>query len=101
MNVPSPRRLQYGYLLEIPIMLMVGGAVVATLFFHLPPVGQKVLVCGMALPLLCCLYYVIVAPGWMADNASPQADLEAIGVRAADGHDRYWCVDYCSRRMSV
>lgn len=68
MNVPSPRRLQYGYLLEIPIMLMVGGAVVATLFFHLPPVGQKVLVCGMALPLLCCLYYVIVAPGWMADN---------------------------------
>ncbi|MBP9219665.1 MAG: hypothetical protein KBF29_12585 [Sterolibacterium sp.] len=69
MNVPSPRRLQYGYLLEIPIMLMVGGAVVATLFFHLPPVGQKVLVCGMALPLLCCLYYVIVAPGWMADKA--------------------------------
>ena len=68
MNVPSPRRLQYGYLLEIPIMLMVGGAVVATLFFHLPPVGQKVLVCGMALPLLCCLYYVIVAPGRMADN---------------------------------
>ena len=69
MNIPSPRRLQYGYLLEIPIMLMVGGAVVATLFFHLPPVGQKVLVCGMALPLLCCLYYVIVAPGWMVDNA--------------------------------
>ena len=69
MNIPSPRRLQYGYLLEIPIMLMVGGAVVATLFFHLPPVGQKVLVCGMALPLLCCLYYVIVAPGWMADKA--------------------------------
>ena len=68
MNVPSPRRLQYGYLLEIPIMLMVGGTVVATLFFHLPPVGQKVLVSGMALPLLCCLYYVIVAPGWMADN---------------------------------
>ena len=69
MNVPWPSRLQYGYLLEIPIMLMVGGAVVATLFFHLPPVGQKVLVCGMALPLLCCLYYVIVAPGWMADKA--------------------------------
>jgi hypothetical protein len=32
------------------------------------------LVSGMALPLLFCLYYVIVAPGWMTNPRENKAD---------------------------
>ena len=60
-----PRRLQDGYLLEVPVLLMVVGMIVAALFPNLPPPGQKVLVSGAVLPVLYSLHYMIVTPGWM------------------------------------
>jgi hypothetical protein len=60
--------LQYGYLLEIPLLLVAVGLLVAILFPKLPPMGQKVLVSVAALPVLYSLYYVIVTPGWMPGN---------------------------------
>ena len=68
LNTTSPRRSQYGYLLEIPILLVAVGLVVATLFPRLPPLGQKMLVSVAALPVLYSLYYMIIAPGWMPGN---------------------------------
>ena len=58
-----PRR-QLGYLMEIPILLAV---VVLGVFFllpMLPPVGRKILLVVAAFPLLLCMYYMIVIPGW-------------------------------------
>lgn len=60
---PSPRR-SAGYLLEVPLLLMAIGLVLALLLPNLPPLGQKVLLGLAALPLLLGLYYMIVTPGW-------------------------------------
>lgn len=69
MITPPARWRQRGYLLEIPILLMVVGMVVALLLPHLAPVGRKVLISIAALPVLFCLFYMIVIPGW-TPNAS-------------------------------
>jgi hypothetical protein len=58
-------RPQRGYLLEIPILLAAVTIVVAVLLPMLPPIGQRVLVALAAVPVLFCLYYMIVTPGWM------------------------------------
>lgn len=65
MNSLSSRRLQRGYLLEIPILLMVVGVVMSILIPNLPPLGQKILISIAAAPILFGLYYMIVIPGWM------------------------------------
>ena len=64
MITPPTRSPQRGYLIEIPILLMVVGMVVALLLPHLAPAGRKVLISIAALPILFCLYYMIVIPGW-------------------------------------
>lgn len=63
------RRLQHGYLLEVPIILLLVGIVVAVLFPGLEPMAQKILLGIAVVPVLFCLYYMIVIPGWMpGDN---------------------------------
>lgn len=60
----SPLRPQRGYLMEVPLLLAVVAIVVAVLLPRLPPMGQKVLFTLAAVPVLLCLYYMIVTPGW-------------------------------------
>lgn len=70
MRNPQKRRLQRGYILEIPILLV---AVVLGLSFllpHLSPVARKVLAGIAVFPVLFCLYYMIVTPGWQPDTSS-------------------------------
>lgn len=58
------RHLQRGYLLEIPILLMVVGVVLSILIPNLPPLGQKIVFGIGAVPILFALFYMIVIPGW-------------------------------------
>ena len=55
---------QQGYLMEIPILLAAVALGVALLFPALSPIGRKVLMAVAAFPVLFCLYYMIVIPGW-------------------------------------
>lgn len=64
MNNLSSRQLQRGYLLEIPILLVVVVVVLSTLLPNLPPWGQKILIGIAAVPILFALFYMIVIPGW-------------------------------------
>ena len=66
--LPSRRR-QYGYLFEIPLLLLVAVLGVSFLFPHLSPVGRKNLIGIAALPILFCLYYMIVIPGWTPNHS--------------------------------
>jgi hypothetical protein len=43
---------------------MIVAVAVAILLPKLPPVGQKILVAVAAIPILLCLFYMIVTPGW-------------------------------------
>jgi hypothetical protein len=56
---------QRGYLLEIPILVVVALVVLSVLMPVLPPLGQQVLVCLVAAVVLFGLFYMIVIPGWM------------------------------------
>ena len=58
------KRGQAGYLLEVPIIVMVVGVGLAVLVPNLPPLGQKIAVGLGALILIACAYYMIVIPGW-------------------------------------
>lgn len=63
MNKLSSR--QRGYLLEIPILLVVSVVILSAILPNLPPMGQKILIGIFAVPVLFFLYYMIVVPGWM------------------------------------
>ncbi|HEX4325819.1 MAG TPA: hypothetical protein VH105_03325 [Burkholderiales bacterium] len=65
----SWRRLQRGYMLEIPILLMVVVLVVALVLPHLPPLGRKIFLGVAAVPVLFFLFYMIVIPGWTPGSA--------------------------------
>jgi hypothetical protein len=64
-NSLSPRQFQRGYLLEIPIVLFIFVVVLSVLMPRLPLNGQKVLIAISAVPIVLCLFYMIVAPGWV------------------------------------
>ena len=67
-NTLPSRRIQRGYLLEIPLLLAVVGIGVSILLPYLSPLGRKILL-GMAVtPILFCLYYMIVIPGWTPNS---------------------------------
>lgn len=68
MPVRHARRNQRGYLLEIPILLVLVFLGLSFLLPHLGPVGRKVLVSVAVFPILFCLYYMIVMPGWQPDT---------------------------------
>ncbi|ADE11778.1 hypothetical protein [Sideroxydans lithotrophicus] len=62
-DIPS-RRHQRGYLLEIPILLVLAVLILSAVLPNLPPLGQKILIALFAIPILFFLYYMIVVPGW-------------------------------------
>lgn len=64
----SSCRRQLGYLIEIPILLMIIGIVLSVLVPNVSPTGQKILTGIAAIPVLFGLYYMIVIPGWMPGN---------------------------------
>ena len=59
-----PTRRQRGYMLEVPILLTVLVLGAAFLLPVLPPFWRKVFIATAAVPVLFCLYYMIVIPGW-------------------------------------
>jgi hypothetical protein len=61
----SSRQFQRGYLLEIPLILFILLLALAILAPRLSPIGQKVTIGAAALPIVFCLFYIIVAPGWV------------------------------------
>ena len=66
---PSSRDLQRGYLLEIPVMLIILLLALAILAPRLPLIGQKVLIGVAVVPIVFGLFYMIVAPGWVPGNS--------------------------------
>ena len=68
-NRRSLRRFQRGYLLEIPILLFILVLVLSILIPRLSFNGQKVLLGLAAVPILFCLFYIIVAPGWVPQTS--------------------------------
>jgi hypothetical protein len=64
-NKHSPPQLQRGYLLEIPLMLLVVVIALAVVMPRLSLIGQKIAIVIAAIPVLFCLFYMIVAPGWV------------------------------------
>jgi hypothetical protein len=60
-----PRRFQRGYLLEIPIILFVLVIVLSLVIPRLPLIGQKIVIVISAIPIVFCLFYMIIAPGWV------------------------------------
>lgn len=53
-----------GYLLEVPLIVMVVTVLLAVLLPKLPLWGAKILAGVGALLLTACFYYMIVTPGW-------------------------------------
>lgn len=68
MMLPGYHRRQSGYLLEVPILLVLVVLGATFLFPQMSPVGRKILVAIAALPILFCLHYMIVTPGWQPDT---------------------------------
>lgn len=68
MTPPQSYRHQVGYLLEIPILLVVVALGMSFLLPHLSPVVRKIAISIAALPVLFCLFYMIVTPGWQPDT---------------------------------
>jgi hypothetical protein len=67
--LPQPHRRQSGYLLEIPILLVLVVLGGAFLLPQLSPVGRKILLGIAVLPVLFCFFYMIVTPGWQPNSA--------------------------------
>jgi hypothetical protein len=68
MQQPSSLRVQRGYLIEIPILLVIVFMVVAIVLPLLSPLGKRIMLGLAALPVLFFLYYMIVTPGWMPSD---------------------------------
>lgn len=66
----SLRRLQRGYMIEIPLLVVAALIIFSILLPALPPLGQKVLVALVAAIVVFGLYYMIVVPGWMPGDKS-------------------------------
>ena len=66
----NSRHSQSGYLMEIPLIMVVVGVLLAIAIPNLPSaLGKGVLVVG-ALVWIGGLYYMIVIPGWQPGNRS-------------------------------
>ena len=61
-------RRQAGYLLEVPVLLVLIIVGATFLLPQLSPAGRKILVALAALPVLICLFYMIVTPGWQPNS---------------------------------
>ena len=65
----SARQSQRGYLLEIPLMLIILVLALAILTPRLPLIGQKILIGVAVIPIVFLLFYMIVTPGWAPGNS--------------------------------
>ena len=84
-TLPS-RRAQRGYLLEVPIILIALVVVASIVLPNLPPIGQKIFLVILAVPVLFGLFYMIVIPGLTPDNRGrlrPPWNLIVFGIVAA------------------
>lgn len=63
------RHRQNGYMLEIPLLLVVVMLVMAFLLPSLSPLGRKIAIVTAAAPILFCLYYMIITPGWQPNKS--------------------------------
>jgi hypothetical protein len=61
-------RFQRGYLYEIPLLLLVFVLALALILPRLSVFGQKVLIGVSIVPILYCLFYLIVRHGWIASR---------------------------------
>jgi hypothetical protein len=66
---PRPSK-QSGFLLEIPLLMMLAGVLMAVLLPHLPAVPGKILVGVGAMAFTAGCYYLLIIPGWRPDAAS-------------------------------
>jgi hypothetical protein len=66
-------RYQRGYLYEVPVILLALILALALTLPHLSVLGRKVLLGVATIPILYCLFYLVVRPGWTA--AAPQRGL--------------------------
>lgn len=62
-------KYQRGYLLEIPLIIMITGILLAILMPILPKIATKILAVIGAIIFIAGFYYIIVIPGWQP-NAS-------------------------------
>jgi len=65
----TPRHSQRGYLVEIPLMLIILVLALSLLAPRLPLIGQKVLIGVAVVPIVFCLFYMIVVPGWVPGSS--------------------------------
>ena len=68
MSMLPSRRHQRGYLMEIPVLLVIIVIVLTVLLPELSRTGQKILVGIVAIPILFALFYMTVIPGWTPGN---------------------------------
>lgn len=62
------KRVQSGYLLEVPLTMFAAGMLLALLLPLLPEMWGKVLFVAVALVMIWGSYYMIVIPGWQPGN---------------------------------
>jgi hypothetical protein len=61
---PARRRFQRGYLREIPIVLLILLVALSLAIPRLPSIGRKIAIAAAVVPILGCLFYMIITPGW-------------------------------------
>ncbi len=61
-------KLQRGYLLEIPLILIITGLLLSILIPILPPIATKILVTIGAIIFIGGFYYMIIIPGWQPNS---------------------------------
>lgn len=66
----SPMRLQSGYMIEIPLLMLAAGIMLAIALPRVSLVLAKVLMSMGTLVWIGGLYYMIVVPGWQPGNTS-------------------------------
>ncbi|HYL89632.1 MAG TPA: hypothetical protein VEU32_12815 [Burkholderiales bacterium] len=60
----TSRGAQRGYMIEIPIIVVVILVIAMAVVPSLPPLAQKIVAALTALALIAGAYYMIVIPGW-------------------------------------
>ncbi len=61
-------KYQRGYLLEIPLIIIVTGVLLAILIPILPKIATQILVVIGAIIFIAGFYYMIVIPGWQPNT---------------------------------
>jgi len=65
----NARHLQSGYLMEIPLIMVVVSVLVTVLIPALPTMAGKILVAVWAVVWIYGFFYILVTPGWHPQNS--------------------------------